>query len=156
MLEKEHKNLDPGELKCLEKYMKEVEGQPVRKNLLRMITHVNFLNPLPTKDSWEYIFWNRMLTDEMVDFVNKMKLRHPYYIDDLAKVQGMSVEDCAKPKVVVLPLPGEDIIFRKNVPFFLSSCLSASASLLLSAKTFSLISIILYALSSIGLSPPFV
>ena len=96
MLEKEHINLDPGELKCLEEYMKEVEGQPVRKNLLRMITHVNFLNPLPTKDSWEYIFWNRMLTDEMVDFVNKMKLRHPYYIDDLAKVQGMPVEACAK------------------------------------------------------------
>ena len=74
MLEREHLNLDADDAKCLEEYYKEVEGQPVRKNLLRMITHVNFLNPLPTKNSWEYIFWNRMLTDEMVDFVLKMKL----------------------------------------------------------------------------------
>ncbi|MBQ1452119.1 MAG: FAD-dependent oxidoreductase [Clostridia bacterium] len=96
MLEREHLNLDADDAKCLEEYYKEVEGQPVRKNLLRMITHVNFLNPLPTKNSWEYIFWNRMLTDEMVDFVLKMKLRHPYYIDDLAKLQGMDVAACAK------------------------------------------------------------
>lgn len=37
-----------------------------------------------------------MLTDEMVDFVLKMKLRKPYYIEQLAKVQGMSVEACAE------------------------------------------------------------
>lgn len=96
MLEREHNNLDHGDQKCLEDYMRETAGQPVRKNLLRMITHVNFLNPLPTKNSWEYIFWNRMLSDEMVDFVLKMKLRHPYYIDELAKIEGMSVEACAK------------------------------------------------------------
>ncbi|MBR5015536.1 MAG: FAD-dependent oxidoreductase [Clostridia bacterium] len=96
MLEREHLNLDADDAKCLEEYYKETEGQPVRRNLLRMITHVNFLNPFPTKNSWEYIFWNRMLTDEMVDFVLKMKLRHPYYIDELAKLQGMDVKACAK------------------------------------------------------------
>ena len=59
MLEREPKNLDQGDLRCLEEYYRETKDQPVRKNLLRMITHVNFLNPLPTKDSWEYVFWNR-------------------------------------------------------------------------------------------------
>ena len=96
MLEREPKNLDQGDLRCLEEYYRETKDQPVRKNLLRMITHVNFLNPLPTKDSWEYVFWNRMLTDEMVNFVLKMKLRHPYYIEDLAKIQKMDVVSCAK------------------------------------------------------------
>ncbi len=96
MFEREPLHLDADDAKCLEQYWKETEGQPVRKNLLRMITHVNFLNPFPTEYSWEYIFWNRILTDEMVDFVLKMKLRHPYYIKDLAERQGMSVEDCAQ------------------------------------------------------------
>ena len=96
MLERFPTNLDHGDLKCLEEYYKETTNQPVRKNLLKMITHVNFLNPFPTENSWEYVFWNRMLTDEMVDFVLKMKLRKPYYIEQLAKVQGMSVEACAE------------------------------------------------------------
>ncbi|MDO5448770.1 MAG: FAD-dependent oxidoreductase [Clostridia bacterium] len=96
MLEKAHDNLPEGEKKCLEDYYRETKNQPVRKNLLRMITHVNFLNPLPTKDSWEYIFWNRMLSDEMVNFVLKMKLRHPYYIEELAQIQKMDIAACAK------------------------------------------------------------
>ena len=95
MLERFPTNLDHGDLKCLEEYYKETTNQPVRKNLLKMITHVNFLNPFPTENSWEYVFWNRMLTDEMVDFVLKMKLRKPYYIAELAKREGMSVEDTA-------------------------------------------------------------
>ena len=96
MLERTPKNLDHDDLKCLEDYYRETADQPVRKNLLRMITHVNFLNPLPTKDSWEYVFWNRMLDDQMVDFVNKMKLRHPYYLEELARLQKMNIVECAE------------------------------------------------------------
>ncbi|MBQ2693024.1 MAG: FAD-dependent oxidoreductase, partial [Clostridia bacterium] len=46
--------------------------------------------------SWEYIFYDRQLTDDMIDFTLKMKIRTPYYIDELAKIQGMDVERCAK------------------------------------------------------------
>ena len=95
MFEKGHKFTE-GENKCLEEYRRETAGQPPRKNLLKLITHVNMFNPLPSVDSWEYIFFNRILNDEMVDFALKMKLRHPYYIKDLAQVEGMSVEATAK------------------------------------------------------------
>lgn len=95
MFEKGHKFTE-GENKCLEEYRKETAGQPPRKNLLKLITHVNMFNPVPSVDSWEYIFFNRILNDDMVDFALKMKLRHPYYIKDLAELQGMSVEATAK------------------------------------------------------------
>lgn len=84
-----------GERRCMEEYWKECSKTP-RKNLIKLIRHINMLNPLPSEKSWEYIFFDRMLTDEMVDFALKMKLRNPYYIKDLAKLEGMSVEDTAK------------------------------------------------------------
>ena len=67
-----------------------------RKNLMRLVRHINMLNPNPTEDSWEYIFYDRILDDEMVDFLLKMKLRKTYSMDELAKLQKMSVADCAK------------------------------------------------------------
>ncbi|MCQ2486322.1 MAG: FAD-dependent oxidoreductase [Clostridia bacterium] len=85
-----------GEKKCMEAYWKETAGQKPRRNLMRLVTHINFLNPVANEYSWEYVFWNRVLTDEMVDFALKVKLRHPYYIEELAKVEKMSVEDTAK------------------------------------------------------------
>ena len=85
-----------GEKKCMEAYWKETAGQKPRRNLMRLVTHINFLNPVASEYSWEYVFWNRVLSDEMVDFALKVKLRHPYYIEELAKVEKMSVEDTAK------------------------------------------------------------
>lgn len=85
-----------GESKNLVKYREETKNQPVRKNLIKMIRHINMLNPFPTKDSWEYIMFNRILSDEMVDTVLSMKLRTLYYIDELAKMNHKSVEDMAK------------------------------------------------------------
>ena len=84
-----------GERKCLEEYWRECSKTP-RKNLIKLVRHINMFNPLPSEKSWEYIFFDRQLTDQMVDFALKMKLRHEYYIQDLAKLQGMSVEDTAK------------------------------------------------------------
>lgn len=89
-------NFTPGENKCMEEYRRETAGQPPRKNLLKLVNHINMFNLKPTVDSWEYIFFNRMLTDEMVDFLLKMKLRTPYYIDELAKLEGYPVEDTAR------------------------------------------------------------
>lgn len=84
-----------GEKKCLEEYWATCSKTP-RKNLLKLIRHVNIFNPNPTKKSWEYIFWDRQLTDEMIDFALSMKLRKDYYITDLAKKNNMTVEHAAQ------------------------------------------------------------
>ena len=84
-----------GEKKCLEQYWKECSKTP-RKNLIKLVRHINMFNPLPSETSWEYIFYDRQLSDAQVDFALKMKLRKPYYIAELAKREGMSVEDTAQ------------------------------------------------------------
>ena len=71
-----------GEKKCLEAYWKECSKTP-RKNLIKLVRHINMFNPMPSEKSWEYIFYDRQLTDEQVDFALKMKLRKPYYIAEL-------------------------------------------------------------------------
>ncbi len=53
-------------------------------------------NPVPNEKSWEYFFFDRQLTDEQVDFALKMKLRKAYYIDELARREGRSVEETAR------------------------------------------------------------
>jgi len=87
--------LTEGEKKCLEEYEREKSQKP-RKNLIRLVRHINMLNPLPDEHSWEYIFFDRQLSDAQVDFALKMKLRHQYTIPELAKVEKMSVEDTAQ------------------------------------------------------------
>lgn len=87
--------LTEGEKKCLEEYEREKSPKP-RKNLIRLVRHMNFANPLPNEKSWEYIFFDRQLNDAQVDFALKMKLRHPYTIKELATVEKMSVEDTAQ------------------------------------------------------------
>ena len=87
--------LTPGEKKCLEEYNREKSKTP-RKNLIRLVRHINMLNPVPDENSWEYIFFDRQLTDEQIDFALKMKLRHQYTIPELAEREKMSVEDTAK------------------------------------------------------------
>lgn len=83
-----------GEKKCLEEYWRECSKTP-RNNLIKLVSHINMFNPFPNEKSWEYIFFDRQLSDEMVDFALKMKLRKPYYIRDLAKLESMSIEDTA-------------------------------------------------------------
>ena len=87
--------LTPGEKKCLEAYEREKSKEP-RKNLIKLVRHVNMFNPVPGPDSWEYIFFDRQLSDEQIDFALKMKLRHPYTIPELAKLEGLSVEETAR------------------------------------------------------------
>lgn len=91
---KEHIFTD-GERACLEEYWEKSSRTP-RKNLIKLVRHINMFNPFPNEKSWEYIFFDRQLSDEMVDFALKMKLRKPYYIKELAKVQNMDVLDTAK------------------------------------------------------------
>lgn len=84
-----------GEKACLKEYWATCSKTP-RKNLIKLVRHINMLNPAPSETSWAYIFFDRMLSDEMVDFLLKMKLRKPYYIKDLAKAEGLDVVKTAK------------------------------------------------------------
>ena len=87
--------LTEGEKKCLEAYNREKSPKP-RKNLIKLVRHINMFNPVPDENSWEYIFFDRQLSDEQIDFALKMKLRHQYTIKELADLQKMSVEEAAK------------------------------------------------------------
>jgi NADPH-dependent glutamate synthase beta subunit-like oxidoreductase len=84
-----------GEKACLKEYWETCSKTP-RKNLIKLVKHMNMLNLNPSETSWEYIFFDRMLSDKMVDFLLKMKLRKAYYIKDLAKLEGMKIEETAK------------------------------------------------------------
>lgn len=61
-----------GEKKCLEEYWRECSKTP-RKNLIKLVSHINMFNPFPNEKSWEYIFYDRQLTDEQIDFALKMR-----------------------------------------------------------------------------------
>ncbi len=80
------------ERKCTWKYIRE-RGDTPRKNLLKLISHINQFDPFPDENSWEYIFFDRQLTDEMVDFALKMELRHKYQMQELADLEEMSLTD---------------------------------------------------------------
>lgn len=84
-----------GEKRCMEEYWKNA-GKTPRKNLIKLINHINMLNPFPSEKSWEYIFFDRNLTDEMIDLLLKMKLRKKYYIKDLTKFTGKPVTETAE------------------------------------------------------------
>lgn len=84
----------PGEKKNMQDYWN--SNPKPRKNLMKLVRHVNFLNPMPDENSWEYIFYDRILDDDMVNFLLKMKLRKTYTIDELAKLEHMDVAECAK------------------------------------------------------------
>jgi hypothetical protein len=84
-----------GEKRCMEEYWRYSSKTP-RKNLIKLVKHINMLNPFPSEKSWEYILFDRNLTDEMIDLMLKMKLRMKYYIKDLTKFTGKSVEETAK------------------------------------------------------------
>ncbi|MBQ9328898.1 MAG: FAD-dependent oxidoreductase [Solobacterium sp.] len=87
--------LTDGEKKCLEEYEREKSQKP-RKNLIRLVRHINKFNPVPDEHSWEYIFFDRQLSDAQIDFALKMKHRHPYTMPELAAQEKMSVEDTAQ------------------------------------------------------------
>ncbi len=72
--------LTDGEKKCLEPYWEETKGQAPRKNLIKLVRHINMFNPVPAQ----------------VDFALKMKHRHQYTIPELAAEENMSIEDTAQ------------------------------------------------------------
>lgn len=91
------KKLTEGEKRCLEAYNAYKQENPKpRKNLIKLVKHMNMLNPVANEKSWEYIFFDRQLNDEQVDFLLKMKLRKHYYVKDLTKLTGKDLVETAK------------------------------------------------------------
>ena len=68
----------------------------MRKNLCKLVQHINMLNFHCTDKSPEYIFYDKLLTDEMIDLALHMKLRTPTYIPDIAKKIQKPVDETAK------------------------------------------------------------
>ena len=86
-----------GEKACMAKYEEYKKEHPeTRKNLVKLVKHMNMLNPAANAYSWEYIFFDRLLNDEQVDFLNKVKLRHEYTIDELTEISGKDLVETAK------------------------------------------------------------
>ncbi|MBQ6526772.1 MAG: FAD-dependent oxidoreductase [Clostridia bacterium] len=123
------KDLTEGEKKAMQPYLDEVGDAPTRKNLLKLIRHINMFDPVPTRHSWEYLFWNRLLTDEQVDFALTMKLRQAYTVRELAEMNHMSPEKAAEmvEELATIGLfeydldeSGED---RVKIPVFAPGCM---------------------------------
>lgn len=65
----------------------------MRKNLAKLVQHINMLNLRCKEDSPEYLLLKNILTDEMIEVALKMKLRTPMDVEDLAKKTGKTLED---------------------------------------------------------------
>ncbi|UYO63966.1 FAD-dependent oxidoreductase [Acetobacterium wieringae] len=68
----------------------------MRKNLCKLVQHINMLNLHCTDKSPEYIFYDKLLSDEMIELALKLKLRKPTYIADIAKKINKPVSETAK------------------------------------------------------------
>ena len=68
----------------------------MRKNLAKLVQHINMLNLHCTENSPEYKMLDNLLTDEMIDIGLSMKIRTPYSVEDIAKKTGRSKESVRK------------------------------------------------------------
>jgi len=68
----------------------------MRKNLAKLVKHINMLNFHCTENSPEYKLLENLLTDDMIEIGLSMKLRKPYSVKDLAKKTGRSIENISK------------------------------------------------------------
>jgi len=67
-----------------------------RKNLAKLVQHINMLNPHCTENSPEYRLLENILTDEMIDVALSIKLRTPTSISDIAKKNNKPLPEMTK------------------------------------------------------------
>ncbi len=84
----------PKEWELMQDYMKYAPKEP-RANLIQLIGNIDPREMEKGADSWAYIFWNRQLSDDQVDFLLNFKLRVPLYMDELAAKADMTVREAA-------------------------------------------------------------
>lgn len=82
------------EAELMENYYK--ENRPLRENLVKFIGIVDKDEAKKGLNSTAYMQLDPLLTDEMLEVLDVMKLRKAVYIDALAKKAGKSVEDTAR------------------------------------------------------------
>ncbi len=75
---------------------RENSSKEPRQNLIELISHVDPGVAALGMNSGPYFAFDRLLTDEMIDFANNLELRKPLYIEELAKKAGKSIEYTAK------------------------------------------------------------
>jgi NADPH-dependent glutamate synthase beta subunit-like oxidoreductase/NAD-dependent dihydropyrimidine dehydrogenase PreA subunit len=68
----------------------------MRKNLAKLVEHINMLNLHCTENSPEYKLLDNLLTDNMIEIGLSMKLRTPYSIEDIAKKTERSIENVSE------------------------------------------------------------
>ncbi|HVI39711.1 MAG TPA: FAD-dependent oxidoreductase, partial [Anaerovoracaceae bacterium] len=68
----------------------------MRKNLVKLVKHINMLNFHCTENSPEYKLLENVLTDDMIEIGLSMKLRTPCSVEDIAKKTGRSTENVSK------------------------------------------------------------
>jgi len=83
------------EQELMKDYLENASKEP-RENLLALVKLIDKNEAPFGVNSPGYVMFDRLLTDEMVDFCLNMELRVPIYINELAERAGMSVEDTAR------------------------------------------------------------
>ena len=68
----------------------------MRKNLAKLVQHINMFNPHCTENSPEYKLLENILTDEQIDVLLKLKIRTPYSMEEVAEKAGISVADATR------------------------------------------------------------
>lgn len=74
----------------------ENDGQPPRQKLMQFLKIVDRDSYKQGKDSPVYHFFDPLLTDDMLDILDTMKLRKKEYIDDIADQCGLPLDYSAE------------------------------------------------------------
>lgn len=88
-------NLTPKQVELMQDYIKFAPKEP-RENLIKLVGKIRPTEVEKGVDSWAYIFFNRQLDDEMIDFCLNFDMRKPLYIEEVARRAGMSVGRAAE------------------------------------------------------------
>jgi len=111
------------EKELMQGYLENGSKEP-RQNLLDLVKLIDRNEAPYGVDSWGYIMFDRLLTDEMVDFLLNMQVRVPLYIDELAEKAGKTVEEAARLADdlahlgIIKYLPDDNGVDRVELPVF--------------------------------------
>ena len=83
------------EKELMKEYLEKGSKEP-RQNLLELVKNIDKHEAVYGVDSWGYIMFDRLLTDEMIDLLLHLQVRKPIYIDELAKLAGKTVGETAR------------------------------------------------------------
>lgn len=95
-----------------------------RENLVKLIERIDPREKGKGENSWPYVMFNRVLSDEQVEFLLNLELRVPTYIGELAEKSGKTIEEAAKLADdiahigIIEYVPDDDGVDRVRLPVF--------------------------------------